>query len=135
MLFHYFWCWLWAIFSANRKALFGINDYDDKEVRYVSLFFRLILRILFPLPFSILLSEWRYGRITSRNQREGSFSEVSLVSHYTLGQAENLGHKVVRQRGLTRLNEVSLTLIFCIAQFFNQDCFRSSFNPKYLKRC
>ena len=135
MLFHCFWCWLWAIFSANRKALFGINDYDDKEVRYVSLFFRLILRILFPLPFSILLSEWRYGRITSRNQREGSFSEVSLVSHYTLGQAENLGHKVVRQRGLTRLNEVSLTLISCIAQFFNQDCFRSSFNSKYLKRC
>ena len=135
MLFHYFWCWLWAIFSANRKALFGINDYDDKEVRYVSLFFRLILRILFPLPFSILLSEWRYGRITSRNQREGSFSEVSLVSHYTLGQAENLGHKVVRQRGLTGLNEVSLTLISCIAQYFNQDYFRSSFNPKYLKRC
>ena len=135
MLFHCFWCWLWAIFSANRKALFGINDYDDKEVRYVSLFFRLISRILFPLPFSILLSEWRYGRITSRNQREGSFSEVSLVSHYTLGQAENLGHKVVRQRGLTRLNEVSLTLISCIAQFFNQDCFRSSFNSKYLKRC
>ena len=135
MLFHCFWCWLWAIFSANRKALFGINDYDDKEVRYVSLFFRLISRILFPLPFSILLSEWRYGRITSGNQREGSFSEVSLVSHCTLGQAENLGHKVVRQRGLTRLNEVSLTLISCIAQFFNQDCFRSSFNSKYLKRC
>ena len=135
MLFHCFWCWLWAIFSANRKALFGINDYDDKEVRYVSLFFRLISRILFPLPFSILLSEWRYGRITSRNQREGSFSEVSLVSHYTLGQAENLGHKVVRQRGLTGLNEVSLTLISCIAQYFNQDCFRSSFNPTYLKRC
>ena len=135
MLFHCFWCWLWAIFSANRKALFGINDYDDKEVRYVSLFFRLISRILFPLPFSILLSEWRYGRITSRNQREGSFSEVSLVSHYTLGQAENLGHKVVRQRGLTGLNEVSLTLISCIAQYFNQDFFRSSFNPTYLKRC
>ena len=135
MLFHCFWCWLWAIFCANRKVLFGINDYDDKEVRYVGLFFRLILRILFPLPFSILLSEWRYGRITSRNQREGSFSEVSLVSHYTLGQAENLGHKVVRQRGLTRLNEVSLTLISCIAQYFNQDYFRSSFNPKYLKRC
>ena len=101
----------------------------------MGLFFRLILRIFFPLPFSILLSEWRYGRITSGNQREGSFSEVSLVSHCTLGQAENLGHKVVRQRGLTRLNEVSLTLISCIAQFFNQDCFRSSFNSKYLKRC
>lgn len=98
-------------------------------------FFRLILRIFFPLPFSILLSEWRYGRITSGNQREGSFSEVSLVSHCTLGQAENLGHKVVRQRGLTGLNEVSLTLISCIAQYFNQDCFRSSFNPTYLKRC
>lgn len=135
MLFHCFWCWLWAIFCANRKVLFGINDYDDKEVRYVGLLFRLILRILFPLPFSVLLSEWRYGRITSGNQREGSFSEVSLVSHYTLGQAENLGHKVVRQRGLIRLNEVSLTLISCIAQYFNQDCFRSSFNPTYLKRC
>ena len=103
----------------------------------MSLFFQAYLKNFISSAFFYLavLSEWRYGRITSRNQREGSFSEVSLVSHYTLGQAENLGHKVVRQRGLTRLNEVSLTLISCIAQFFNQDCFRSSFNSKYLKRC
>ena len=94
--------------------LFGINDYDDKEVRYVGLFFRLILRILLPRPFSILLSEWRYERITSGNQREGCFSELSLVSYYTTGLAESLGHKVVRQRGLTTLNEGSLTLISCI---------------------